>query len=69
MSNPIIRVHNTEIDQVIDREMTEEEYFAYQEMISAAATAKLEKEQNAIAKAALLERLGITAEEAKLLLA
>ena len=26
MSNPMIRIHNIEIDEVIDREMTDEEY-------------------------------------------
>ena len=68
MTNPIIRIHNTEIDEVIDREMTDQEFAEYQLVAENAAAAKAEKEANVIAKAALLDRLGITAEEAKLLL-
>lgn len=69
MPKPMIRIHNTEIDEIMDREMTDEEFANYQIMLDEAAAAKTEKETNAAAKAALLERLGITAEEAKLLLA
>jgi len=31
MSNPTIRIHNMETDEVIDREMTADEFEAYQE--------------------------------------
>ena len=31
MANPMIRIHNTETDEIIDREMTDEEFAAYQE--------------------------------------
>jgi hypothetical protein len=69
MPNPIMREHNTETNEVIDREMSDDEYKAYK------ATAKEAEVQEAIvqakelAKTALLEKLGITAEEAALLLA
>jgi len=69
MTKPMIRIHNTEIDEVIDREMTDEEYANYQLIVQNAVAGKAEKEANAAAKAALLDRLGITADEAKLLLA
>jgi hypothetical protein len=68
MTNPTVRIHNTETDEVIDREMTEAEIAQRQ-----ASKARDEAESNTAAllidqKAALLARLGITAEEATLLL-
>jgi len=73
MARPMIRIHNQETDEIIDREMTKEEFDKYQETeaIYQAIQAKrvAEAEAKAQAKAALLERLGITEAEAKLLLA
>lgn len=68
MTNPMIRIHNTETDEVIDREMNAEELKQHNK--DAAYIAKLEHEvATALAnKAALLTKLGITAEEAALLL-
>jgi len=64
----MVRIHNVKTDEVIDREMTDAEFAEYEleqairnEAITAAAL-------KAEAKAGLLERLGITAEEAELLL-
>jgi len=34
MSNPTIRIHNIETNEVIDREMTDIEYAAYQQYLS-----------------------------------
>jgi len=63
------RIHNTETDQIIDREMTDQEFAAYKaDQIRWSAEAA-EAEAKATAKAELLQRLGITADEAKLLLA
>jgi hypothetical protein len=68
MANPMIRIHNSETNEVIDREMTAEEFDAYKlDKIAIAETAK-ENELKEAAKAALLTKLGITAEEAQLLL-
>jgi hypothetical protein len=68
MSRPMVRIHNTETDEIIDREMNDEE-FAQWEIDVAADKARLEAEEQIVnAKAALLAKLGITAEEAKLLL-
>jgi len=67
-TKPTIRIHNTETDEIIDREMTDEEFANYQVMIESAAASNLQKQANAEAKSALLERLGITEDEAKLLL-
>jgi hypothetical protein len=68
MTKPLIRIHNTETDEIIDREMTDAEYAAWldQKAIDdekAALIAQIE-----ISKSALLDKLGITADEAKLLL-
>ena len=68
MTKPIVRIHNTETDEVIDREMTDAEFADYQVMIENAIVSQAEKEAQATAKANLLDRLGITEDEAKLLL-
>ena len=67
-SRPMVRIHNAETDEVIDREMNDAEFAQYeadQAAQKAAAEAKAKAEAD---KAALLARLGITAEEAQLLL-
>jgi hypothetical protein len=62
MTNPLIQID----DEV--REMTDDELAVYQLSIDSENAKNAEQESRAIAKAALLERLGITAEEAALLL-
>ena len=68
MTKPIIRIHNTATDEVIDREMTDTEFASYQAELTAEANKQAEAEAKASAKAALLSKLGITEDEAKLLL-
>jgi hypothetical protein len=68
MSTPMIRIHNTETDEIIDREMNEAELEQYEADLANHAAKIAEVETAATAKAALLERLGITADEAALLL-
>ena len=68
MTKPIIRIHNLENDEIIDREMDNNEYEAYLADQELSAQAEANRQAQAAAKAALLERLGITEEEAKLLL-
>lgn len=68
MTKPMVRIHNTETDEIIDREMTAAEFTKYQADQAATALAQAEAEAKATAKAALLERLGITQDEANLLL-
>jgi hypothetical protein len=67
-SKPMIRIHNTEIDEIIDREMTDLEYADYLETISQGEARRAAEEAKAQTKADLLARLGITQEEANLLL-
>ena len=68
MSRPMVRIHNTETDEIIDREMNDVEYAQHLQNLEEKAIADAEAEAKASAKAALLDRLGITAEEAALLL-
>ena len=68
MTKPMIRIHNAETDEVIDREMTDQEFAAYEAEQAKYAAEAAEAETKATAKATLLTQLGITAEQAKLLL-
>ena len=68
MSKPLVRIHNTETDEIIDREMTNAEFAVYESDQAAQLAKQAEAEAKADAKAALLTKLGITAEEAVLLL-
>jgi len=67
MTRPLIQIDN-EV-----REMNDDEFAAYEENLAIAANKKAQEdaevEAKAQAKAELLERLGITEDEAKLLLA
>jgi len=66
---PKIKIHNEETNQVIEREMNTAELAQY-EADQAEQAAKVQEEIKVQAtKAALLKRLGITADEAALLLA
>ena len=71
-TRPIIRIHDLENNKIIDRQMTDEEFEAHQiaqELQTAAvAAAKAEAEAKEAARQAILDRLGITEEEAQLLL-
>jgi hypothetical protein len=67
-TRPMIRIHNIEIDEVIDREMNDDEFAQYQADKAAQAAAKAEAEAKEAARQAILDRLGLTADEAKLLL-
>jgi hypothetical protein len=63
-----IKVHNVQTGEVTERDMTSEEV-AQKAIDQAAETARIAAEEaKAEAKAALLEQLGITEEQAKLLL-
>jgi len=68
MTNPTVRIHDLSTGQEIEREMNEEELAFYEGNIAAAEVKKAEELANQEAKTALLKRLGITEDEAKLLL-
>jgi hypothetical protein len=71
-TRPMVRFHNVETDEIIDREMNDEEFAAYEAdkaadkaIAEAAAEAKAKAEAD---KAALLARLGLTEDELKTIL-
>jgi len=68
MSKPMVRIHNVESNEIIDREMTDAEYDQYLKEVESHKILQEEIKQKETAKADLLARLGITAEEATTLL-
>jgi len=68
MPKPMIRIHDAETNEVIDREMNDAEFAAFQADQAEQAAVIAEEKAKADAKAELLAKLGITADEAKLLL-
>jgi hypothetical protein len=68
MTKPIIKIHNAETNEVIDREMNAAEFAQYKADEKEEIQRQADLAAKAEAKAELLARLGITAEEAKLLL-
>ena len=68
MTNPTVRIHDLTTDEIIDREMNEEELAKFEAGLEIEAARAAQAKAAAEAKAALLNRLGITAEEAALLL-
>jgi hypothetical protein len=68
MAKPMIRIHNIEINEVIDREMTAAEFKIYEANLVKEAEFKAEAEAKATAKAAILDRIGLTADELKTIL-
>jgi hypothetical protein len=68
MNRPIIKIHNVELDEIIEREMNDIEFAQYEADQVASEQAKAEAEAKATARQALLNRLGISEEEARLLL-
>jgi hypothetical protein len=68
MTRPMIRIHNIETDEIIDREMNDQEFAQYEASQAIEASIQAEAETKAEARQAILDRLGLTADEAKLLL-
>ncbi len=68
MTKPTITIHNVETNEIIEREMNDAELAQWQADQDKIAQDAAEAQAKAVAKAALLERLGITADEAALLL-
>ena len=68
MSRPTIRIHNTESDEIIDREMTAAEFKKYEADQAAWAANEAEAEAKAAQRQAILDKLGLTTDEAKLLI-
>ena len=67
MTRPIISIHDADGNET-QRPMNDEEYAQWEKDSADAKAIEDAKEQAATDKAALLSKLGITADEAKLLL-
>jgi hypothetical protein len=70
MTKPMVRIHNTETDEVIDREMTEAEYKIYLQEQEIAAQNKQDYLDKVAAREAAetkLAALGLTTEDLKAL--
>jgi hypothetical protein len=68
MTKPTIKIVNVSTGEEIEREMNNEEFAQYEIDQAAEAQRQAEAEAKAAAKAALLVQLGITEEQARLLL-
>jgi len=68
MTNPTIKIHNVETDEVIEREMNAEELSQLEATRAKAQAEAAAEAQKAAERAALLSKLGITEDEARLLL-
>ena len=70
MSKPMIRIHNIETDEVIDREMNDEEYAQYQKNLIIEESLDAIEAQKEVDKAAAeskLAALGLTSDDLKAL--
>jgi len=65
---PLIVIHDAATGEIIEREMNDAELAQLEKDQNEAIERKKQDEAKAAQKAALLERLGLTANEAKLLL-
>jgi hypothetical protein len=68
MTRPMVRIHNVDSNEIIDREMNDEEYAQWELDVAADKSRIAAAEQAVLDKTALLAKLGITQEEANLLL-
>lgn len=67
-SRPMVRIHDLETNEVIDREMNDAEFAQYEADKAAQAVADAAKAKADADKAALLARLGLTEDELKTIL-
>jgi hypothetical protein len=68
MTKPIIKIVNVSTGEEIEREMNNEEFAQYEVDQADEVARQAEAQARTQARAALLEQLGITEEQAKLLL-
>lgn len=68
MANPTIRIHNVETNEIIDRPMTDEEFDEFKANKAKQLAKEVEAEAKAAERQTILDRLGLSADEAKLLL-
>jgi hypothetical protein len=69
MPRPLIKIHDIETGKEIERPMNDAEFAEHEKLVAEFENKNAIAAAQNDAKAALLEKLGITEEEAKLLLA
>jgi hypothetical protein len=67
-TKPMVRIHNSETNEIIDREMNDAEFAQWQADQAAQVIAKAEANAKETARAAILDRIGLTADELKTIL-
>lgn len=67
-NRPNVKFHNVSTGEVIEREMNDEELQAHNDQLAQMAADKAAAEAKATAREAILDRLGLTADEAAILL-
>jgi hypothetical protein len=68
MSRPTKIIHNTETNEIIEREYTDEEMAQYELDVADVEAKKAEAEAKQVQRQAIADRLGLTAEELQILL-
>jgi hypothetical protein len=68
LTRPMVRIQDLETNEVIDREMNDEEFAQYEADKAVAVAAAEAKAKAEADKAALLARLGLTEDELKTIL-
>ena len=68
MSKPTVIIHNIETNEIIEREMNKQEFDEYKIFVDDCNKRQAEAETKEAQRQAILDRLGLTADEAKLLL-
>ena len=68
MTKPTVKVHNVETGEIVEREMNAQELAQWETDQAETLTRREAQAAKAAEKAALLAKLGITEDEAKLLL-
>ena len=68
MTNKMITEYDNNTKETTTREMTDQEQGQHEAILAESAAGLVEAENNKVARKVLLDRLGITEDEAKLLL-
>ena len=67
-TRPMVRIHDLATDEIVDREMNDAEFAELQSRQEMFVVEKAEAEAKETAKAAILDRIGLTADELKTIL-
>jgi hypothetical protein len=68
MKRPMVRIHDISTDEIVDREMNDIEFDQYKADQKNSEAIEEQAKAKAIAKAEILDRIGLTADELKTIL-